>query len=133
MKYTINLDNENYVLSISHTDNDNIEIDLDTLELKYLHAYKLIDDTLVMDENKKQELIAEDEKIAKIIRIEELKRFLYDTDYIMARMLEEIMALSNPLTFITDILKIFVNYANKYKEQLAQRKNARDEIENLEK
>ena len=48
-------------------------------------------------------------------------------------MLEEIMALSNPLTFITDILKIFVNYANKYKEQLAQRKNARDEIENLEK
>ena len=60
MKYTINLDNENYVLSISHTDNDNIEIDLDTLELKYLHAYKLIDDTLVMDENKNQELIAED-------------------------------------------------------------------------
>ena len=54
MKYTINLDNENYVLSISHTDNDNIEIDLDTLELKYLHAYKLIDDTLVMDENKKK-------------------------------------------------------------------------------
>ena len=54
MLYTLNLDENNYVLSISHTANDDIELDLETLELKYLHAYKLVDGELILDENKKE-------------------------------------------------------------------------------
>ena len=133
MKYTIGTDNNGYVTYIAHTPNDNIEINIDEIDINYINAYKLINDALVLDEARKEEIIIENEQLAKQLRVNELKKYLTDTDYIMARMLEEIMALNNPLTFIADIIKIFVAYAAKSTAELEERKQARKEIEELEK
>ena len=60
--YTLNLDTNNYVLSIAHTPNDNIELDLSTIDLAYLNAYQYLDGELILDETKKAELVEEEKK-----------------------------------------------------------------------
>ena len=62
MLYTLNLDNNNYVLSIAHTSNDNIELDLSDYDLSYLTCYQLIDNKLVLDETKKAQLVEQENK-----------------------------------------------------------------------
>lgn len=57
MKYTLNLDSNNYVLSIAHTANDNVELDLSQVDLRYLTAYQVVDGKLVLDGAKKQAII----------------------------------------------------------------------------
>lgn len=81
MKYTLNLDTNNYVLSIAHTPNDNIELDLSTIDLAYLNAYQYLDGELVLDEVKLKELKGNEEQKAKAEQIAELKKQLADTDY----------------------------------------------------
>ena len=131
MKYTVNLDDNNYVLSIANTPNDNIELDLTDIDLPHLNAYQLLDNELVLDEVKLNELIAQEHQHEVDYEIFDLEQKLNSTDYIMARMLEENMALDKPLTFIADMIKIFVSYAKKYKIQLANRKSWRERIEEL--
>lgn len=131
MLFTVNTDINNYVTSIAHTKHDNIELDLEQIETEYLNAYKLIDGVLELDENKKAELIKQEEQMAKEREIFDLEQDLNKTDYIMARMMEEIMALNNPLTFISDMIKIFASYETKYKDTLADRKTWRERIEEL--
>lgn len=131
--FTVNLDKDGFILSISHTDHDNVSLDLNKIDLKYLNAYKLIDGVISLDEEKKAEMEAEEQEEAKQTEIADLKESLNETDYIMSRMLEEIMALNNPLTFIADMIKIFASYATKYKDVLANRKIWRARIEELEK
>lgn len=131
MLYTVNTDQNGYILAVAHTENDNVELNLEQVETEYLNAYKLIDGVLEIDEDKKAELIKEEEQMAKETEILELEQDLNKTDYIMARMLEEIMALNNPLTFISDMIKIFVAYGTKYKDTLADRKTWRERIEEL--
>ena len=62
MLYTLNLDTNNYVLSIAHTPNDNIELDLSSIDLKHILCYRFINNTLVLDENKLSETIDKEEK-----------------------------------------------------------------------
>ena len=133
MKYTVNLDENNFILSVSHTANDNIELDLEQLELNYLSAYKLIDNNIILDNEKKKEIITQEEENIKAQHITELKKYLTDTDYITARAFEEVMALNNPLTFVTDMIAILIKYATQYRDIIAQRKTVRAEIEELEK
>lgn len=82
MKYTLNLDLNNYVLSIAHTSNDNIELDLSSVDLSYLNAYQLIDNELVLDEVKKQAMFDEQTKQSKENEINKLKAELATYDYI---------------------------------------------------
>lgn len=82
MLYTLNLDTNNYVLSISHTQNDNIELDLSTIDLKYLNAYQYLDSKLVLDEVKKQSIIDERTKKSIEQQILILKQELAQYDYI---------------------------------------------------
>ena len=131
MKYTVNLDEQNYILSIANTPNDNVELDLTDIDLPHLNAYQLLDNELVLDEVKLNELIAQEHQHEVDEEIFDLEQKLNSTDYIMARMLEEIMALDKPLTFIADMIKIFVYYGKKYKTQLANRKSWRERIEQL--
>lgn len=133
MLYTVTLDKDNYILSIGNSLNDNVELDLSKIDLRFLNAYQLIDGQAVANEEKMAELVAEEEQKEKNEEIEDLEQKLYSTDYIMARMLEEIMALNNPLTFIADMIKIFASYATKYKNTLADRKAWRERIEELKK
>ena len=60
MLYTLNLDENNYLLSIAHTQNDYFEIeDISSLD-NHLNAYHLVDESLVLDEIKLAEIIAEE-------------------------------------------------------------------------
>lgn len=130
-KYTLNLDENNFILSIAHTINDDTELDLSKIELKFLNAYQLIDGEVVLNEERYNELKAEEEEIEKQIEIADLEEKLNETDYIIARWGEEIVALDNPLTWIADAIKINIKYATKYKETFANRKTWRERIEEL--
>lgn len=132
MLYTLNLDSENYILSISHTPNDNINIDIDQIEAKYLNAYKY-NGELFLDEEKKQAMIEEETQKAKETEIAELKKSLNDTDYIMAETFEEIMSLDNALTFIADFIAILKQFKSQYSETIANRKAWRQRIKELSK
>lgn len=63
--YTVNLDKDNFILSISHTKNDNVNLNLDEMDLHYLNAYQLISGKAVLNEEKKAELIKEEEEQKK--------------------------------------------------------------------
>ena len=65
MLYTVNLDKESYILSVSHTDKDDTELDLESLETRFLDCYRLINGVAVLDEMKKTIEEAEDEKRRK--------------------------------------------------------------------
>ena len=80
--YTLNLDENNYVLSIAHTKNDNIELDLSKYDLANMSCYQYIDGELVLDEVKLKGLEALKKKDNLIIEKEELEAWLKDHDYI---------------------------------------------------
>lgn len=114
MKYTLNLDTNNYVLSIAHTPNDNIELDLSTIDLAYLNAYQYLDGELILDETKKQAMIDEQSKQSKEQEIARLKFELTKYDYIGT--------------------KIAMGVATKeeYAEQIAYTETIREQIRKLE-
>lgn len=55
--YTLNLDTNNYVLSIAHTRSDNIELDLSQVDPRCLNAYQFVDGKLILNEAKKQAIM----------------------------------------------------------------------------
>lgn len=114
MKYTLNLDKDNYLLSIAHTPNDNIELDLSTIDLNYLNAYQLKKGKLVLDEVKKQAMVDEQTKQSKEDEIARLKTELTQYDYIGT--------------------KIAMGVATKeeYAEQIAYTETIREQIRQLE-
>ena len=80
--YTLNLDTNNYVLSIAHTQNDNIELDLSSVDLEHLSCYQFINGALILDENKLNELKQKENKAAIEEQMAALKRELATYDYI---------------------------------------------------
>lgn len=133
MLYTVNTDKNNFVLSLSHTKFDNIEIDLENIDLDYLEAYELSGNKLIMNQDRKNEIEEERQNKAKETEIEYLKRSLADTDYIVSETFENVLALDNPVTFISDFIKIMVQFNLKYATVIANRKVWRDRIEELSK
>ena len=114
MKYTLNLDTNNYVLSIAHTPNDNIELDLSTIDLTYLNAYQYLDGKLVLDEVKKQSLIDESDKKRVEQKINLLKEELLKYDYIGVK------------------IAMGVVTKEEYAEQIAYTETIREQIRQLE-
>ena len=82
MKYTLNLDKDNYVLSIAHTSNDNIELDLSDYDLYYLTCYQLINNKLVLDEVKKAQLVEQENKQSLAQELSQCESRLKELDYI---------------------------------------------------
>ena len=131
MLFTVKTDKDGFVLSISHTVNDDIEIDIGTIEPLYLNAYKLFDGVLILDEERKAEIMAEEEQKEKEEEIAELKKNLEDTDYIVTETFEDIMALDNSVTFIVDFIRIVKQFSTTYASVLANRKAWRQRIKEL--
>ena len=129
MLYTVTVNKEGYIMSIGHTVNDNTELDLKGLDLDYLNAYQLIDGVLVLNEMRKEEIIAEKEAEDHEEHIRELEQFLKVTDYVIAETFEKVMSLNNAVTFIADFIKIMVEFKTKYSDILTARQQARAEIE----
>ena len=80
--YTLNLDPNNYVLSIAHTPSDSVELDLSKYDLNHLSCYQFINGELVIDEAKLSRLKAEEEKSKLIAEKAELEAWLSAHDYI---------------------------------------------------
>ena len=128
----------NYVVSYWYTSKGKYEDSiLDGVDLNYLNCYKLMDNSLLLDEEKyllEKQRKEEEEAIRKREeQINELKMFLNDTDYIVAETFEKVMVLDNPVTFISDFIKIMVQFNSKYADLIANRKIWRDRIEELSK
>ena len=121
MLYTLNLDKNNYVLSIAHTQNDNIELDLSSIDLPYLSAYQYLNGELVLDEARKQEMILAESKIANEKRINSLKQELATYDYIGVKLA---MGVATKKEYAEEIA-----YTEKLREQIRELENFRTEIE----
>ena len=80
-KFTLNLDPNNYILSIAHTKNDNVELDLSLHDLANLSCYQYINGELVLDDNKLLELEALKEKDKLLKEKEKLETRLSSHDY----------------------------------------------------
>lgn len=130
MRAKIEFDKDNYISRfITDYLTGNYEVD-DDFDFEYLYCYHLVDGKIVLDEEKKKAQIDRQNKEEEIA---ELQKELNDTDYIIARTFEDIMALDKPLTFITDMISILVKYSKQYKDVLVQRKTWRERIEELRK
>ena len=80
-RYTLNLDDNNYVLSIAHTPSDNVELDLSKYDLSHLSCYRFINGGLVLDEAKVSRLKAKEEKAKLTEEKAELEAWLSTHDY----------------------------------------------------
>mgnify|MGYP003491739869 CR=1 FL=1 len=80
--YTLNLDENNYILSIAHTPSDSVELDLSKYDLSHLSCYRFINGKLVLDEEKASRLKAEEEKSKLIKEKSDLETWLSSHDYI---------------------------------------------------
>ena len=121
MLYTLNLDKDNYVLSIAHTLNDNIELDLSGIELDYLNAYQYLDGELVLDETKKQSIIDDQKKQSTAHQINSLKEELLKYDYIGVKIA---MGVATKKEYAEQIA-----YTETLREQIRELENFRTEIE----
>ena len=90
---------------------------------------KFVNGKFVEDETKKAEIEGEE---AKQTELATLHKDLSDSDYLVARTFEQVMALENPLTFISDLIKITKEFREKYAETIANRETWRKRIEELE-
>ena len=135
MKYNVTLDERGYVLNISHTGTirDFVELDLDEYDLTEgrIYAYKLGINKLIFDNDEYSRLLNAKQKKADELEIKDLEKKLAETDYIISRWGEEIVALSNPITWVADVIKINIAYTKKYSEALNNRKKWRERIEEL--
>lgn len=64
-KYDVELDGNGYMVGFSISDTGDYEFDGSLLELHYLQAYKIVDGQPWLDEERKAEIIAEEEAEAQ--------------------------------------------------------------------
>ena len=119
----------NYIKSLKSSPTGAYELPQD-FDMEVFSCYYLDGTELVLDITKANNVKQVDSAHA---RISTLKKYLADTDYIMAESWEEIMGLSNPLTWVADVIKITLKYTQQYATVISNRKAWRKEIENLEK
>lgn len=133
MRYTVYLDARGYVTNITQSGRGFVELNLDDYDFSdgRIRAYRLGKNRLVFDEAEYQRILNDRQNKQNEAEIKDLEQKLNDTDYIIARWGEEIVALDNPLTWVADVIKINVKYAKQYKEVLANRKTWRERIEEL--
>lgn len=137
MRYSITLDNDGYVQNIYRTGNPRIdvyELNLSRYDLTglRLHAYRVGKNRLIFDEARYNLLLESEQVKSNEKEVKTLKEKLNESDYIVARAFEEVMSLTNPLTWVADVIKVMLKYSSKYKEVIANRKNWRERIEELQ-
>lgn len=117
MLYKLILDENNYLVSFMHTETEEDTTELNPLEmdLNNLDCYHLVDDEVILDEEK---IKAKTDKKAKAEQIAELKQELASTDYQIIKC-SECQLLGQPMPY--DVAELH-----------AQRQAIRDEINALE-
>ena len=125
--FTVNIDKDGFILSVSHTANDNIELDFESMDKGHLNAYQLINGQAVLNEEKLAELIAEEQEQIKEREMADLVSLLESSNDDVLGFLEDLGSLTNPLTFVSDLISL----AKKYASLIADRKSIREQIEKL--
>lgn len=134
MKYFVSTDSRGYVLTIVHTGTikDYVELNLDEYDLEKKRAYRLGKNRLIFDEEEWARICNEAEYEADMKELAELKAYLEETDFYSLRAWEEIMSLSNPITWVADVIKITIKYSKNYKVVLAERIETWKRIDEIE-
>jgi hypothetical protein len=134
MKYYVSMDSRGYVTSITHTGRiDYVELNLDDYDLSNgrIRAYKLGKNKLIFDEVEWKRIQEENQHKADEKEIADLEQKLADTDYIFAKYCEELLSLDNPITWVSDVIKLNLKYMKQYSEVIKNRKKWRERIEEL--
>jgi hypothetical protein len=134
MKYFVSVDARGYVTNITHTGRiDYVELNLDDYDLSNgrIRAYKLGKNKLIFDEAEWKRIQDENQHKADEKEIAELEQKLADTDYIFAKYCEELLSLDNPITWVSDVIKLNLKYMKQYSEVIKNRKKWRERIEEL--
>lgn len=133
MRYFVTIDARGYVLNITHTGTikDYVELNLDEYDLTKKRAYRLGKNALIFDSAEWDRIVAEEQEKANAKEIASLQSFLRETANYPMRAWEEIMALSNPITWVADVIKITVKYSKEYKQILKQRVEAWKRLDEL--
>lgn len=129
MKYNVITDKDGYIESI-YADEKGIEIDISGMKLQYLFCYRLEDGKVILDENKYNAIIS-DEEVNK--RIAELQSLLASTDYIQDGLISGLLQLKNPVTFIADLIALLTSTLTEYPAIIAQRAEWIAELKSLKK
>ena len=129
MKYRVIADEQNFVIGIV-ADEKGIEIEKDIANSEYLEAYRLAEGKLILDEDRKAELVSRDQTQA---RAEELTRLLEDSDIEVTAILDDLTSLNNPVTFVTDLISLLSSFNSKYSQLVKDRKAWRSELNDLKK
>lgn len=127
--YRVELDKNNYLIGFYQDDEGKYDFDPSKMNLDYKTCYKLVDGEFVFDEEKKQAI---DEEVEKAYEISGLKEYLISTSDVANDFVEQLFSLTNPLTFVSDLISLMSTYKNTYKTILAERKKARDRLKELE-
>ena len=80
MKYKVDLDENNYLIAFVNTGTaeDTVDLDIETMNIDYMNCYKLVNDEIIFDEKKYNDLFITRTKELQIIG---LKKQLESTDY----------------------------------------------------
>ena len=127
MKYELFKNDEGFIVSMLKSDKG-IEVDISKMDLAYLDCYYEKDGKVVLNEDKLAAVKADE---SRQFRIHELEKMLEESDGIVTGMLDDIASLNNPVTFISDFIKVLADYNGKYASLIADRKAWRAELETL--
>ena len=127
MKYELIKNDEGFIVSMIKSDKG-IEVDISKMDLAYLDCYYEKDGKVVLNEERKAQMKADESRES---RIHELEKMLEESDGIVTGMLDNIASLNNPVTFISDFIKVLADYNGKYASLIADRKAWRAELETL--
>lgn len=129
-KYSFFKDKNKYITGYYENSTKGIEFEITEQFLNYMNCYKVEDNSVIFDEEKYDLVVAEELKEKELT---ELKNYILDTSDTANDFVEELLLLDNPLTFVSDFVALIKSYRETYKTILAQRKQARQRIKELEK
>ena len=127
--YKIKLDKSGYLTGFYEDAKGEVEVLPSDMMLEYINCYKIENGNIVFDEEKYESIVLEEEKA---LEISELKEYLISTSDVDNDFIEQLFLLTNPLTFVSDLISLMSTYKNTYKTILNKRKQARDRLKELE-
>lgn len=113
-KYNVDVNENGYVRCLIEESNGTLELDLSNYDLEHLSCYKFIRGSLILDENKLNELKQKENKAAIEEQIATLKRELATYDYIGVK------------------ISMGVSTKEEYADKIAYTETLREKIRDLE-
>lgn len=129
MKYRIETDSAGFITGI-FADDKGKEFDISDLKTEFLNCYKVAEGVPVLDNEKYESVLSENEKEN---RIAELKSELSSTDYIQDGFVTGLMQLKNPVTFIADLISLISDTMTAYPAVMNRRAELINELKQLDK